>query len=158
MKKGLLLLSVFAVWSGCSLVQREPDLRTLSALEFAAATSVSIATLKGTSKAPGAFHGYQRVTNWHAADAEAGSAIAALLAETVRVDLAQARQPGERVSLHSFCFNPGYAVRLQSERGPREFLVCLECDEMYVFDDDGHMWNHPLEKAEAARLATLLGE
>lgn len=167
MRKQIPALLALAVWSGCTLDQHDPaagnfsDEANLSALEFATAQSVAVAGIKGMTKAANAFHGYRRVTEWRTPAAAATTEIAALMAGVVHADLAMERpplQPDEAVvRLHSFCFNPGYAVRPQSDRGRRDFLVCLECDEMYVLDDAGHSWQHHLDKAEAGRLATLLG-
>jgi hypothetical protein len=161
MKTRILMLLGLAVWSGCTSLRRDPDVALLEALEFGGAPLAVVAGLKGTSQSSGAFHGYNRVTDWRVVDKKTTADLAAVLAGAVRADLALARQPhkeGEAtIWFHSFCFNPGYAVRLQSERGWREFLVCLECDEIYVFDDGGHAWNHHLENTEVDKLSYLLG-
>lgn len=164
MKKRFLLIFALGVWAGCASGSRNSagsEVTNLSALEFSNASSVAIAGVKGESKAAEAFRGYRRVTAWRTPDRTTTTELAALMSEIIRGDLTAERQPlkpGEdRVRLHSFCFNPGYAVRLKSDHGSRDFLVCLECDEMYVFDDAGHLWNHHLEKIEAAKLAMLLG-
>ena len=155
MKNGFLPLLVLGIWSGCMSGGRNPEVAMLSALEFSSASSVEFAGLKGESQAKDAFHGYQRVTAWHSPDAAVTAEVATLMAGMIRGDLTLAREGGLR--LDTFCFNPGYAVRLKSNRGTREFLVCLDCEKMYVFDDAGHVWNHRLEKGELVKLATLLG-
>jgi hypothetical protein len=142
------------------MIARDPELSAFKALDFGAARTVEISTIKGPSKASEAFHGCARTSAWRSLSPAQAAEIGALVAAMIHDDLASAQplKPGEeRVWLHSFCFNPGYAVRLQTDRGRRDGLVCLECDEVELFDAWGHRWMHHLEKPMAARLAVLLG-
>lgn len=158
-RPSLLLASFVLALGGCAALREDHDVAQLRALAFDAASSVEIARVKGTTDAPAAFHGYRLTSKWHAPAANA-TELAQTLARLVRDDLAVLTKPDksgeEVVSLHSFCFDPGFALRLQTERGRRDFLVCLECDEVWISDAAGHTWQHHLEKPEADKIAALL--
>ncbi|HVS51849.1 MAG TPA: hypothetical protein VHD62_05785 [Opitutaceae bacterium] len=155
----LTLVGLALVGGGCTSLRQDRDVAQLRALAFDGASSVEVARVKGTTDEPAAFRGYRLTSSWRAAGAGA-TELARTLAALVQNDLSAATTPDaagtERVSLHSFCFNPGFALRVQTARGRRDFLVCLECDEVQIFDAAGHVWQHHLEKSEAEKLAALL--
>jgi hypothetical protein len=161
MNKFICALFLVLVVTGCVTERSVSDLATLQALDFAVVRSGEVARIKGEGGAFNAFHGYRLISGWRALEEKPRRELAAVLADLIRGDLAaelQPRQTGEElIHLHSFCFDPGYAVRLKTDRGRRDFLICLECDEVHVFDDVGHFWARHLEKPEAGKIAGFLG-
>jgi hypothetical protein len=111
----------------------------LLGIAFLEAQSASVAKIDGSSKAIDAFHGYRLTSEWRRLDANSRSEVAASLRKRVSRQIALLGSPGdEPITLTPFCFDPGYAVRLVTKEGERDFVICLKCAFLYVYDSKGH--------------------
>jgi hypothetical protein len=122
-------------------------LRAYRDVAFTTAASVAVAKLDGAERLGlrrflvRSFHRYRLVSSWKTLDASASQALARLLREQIDAQIEFYRAAGndEAVRLNSFCVpQPGFAVRLQTDRGPRDVLICLDCSDVTVFGDDPH--------------------
>ena len=104
--------------------------------------------IEGSSKASDAFHGYKLTSEWRHLDEASRTEVAAFLKKRVSKQIAVLGAPGdEPIILTPFCFDPGYAIHLVTKEGPRDFVICLKCAFLYVYDNKGHELGMDLDSA-----------
>jgi hypothetical protein len=130
-------LTSFAFATAAALVaETNADLR---GLDFSESQVASVAKIEGSSKASDAFHGYKLASEWRRLDGASRTEVAAFLKKRISKQIAMLGAPGdEPITLTPFCFDPGYAIHLVTKEGPRDFVICLKCAFLYVYDNKGH--------------------
>jgi hypothetical protein len=102
------------------------------------------------------FHGYKVLTNWLVLDPASGSGLAKLLKDTIdrSIQVYAGANGAEVVGLlMPFCIpHPGLAVRLKTDRGQRDFAICLECGIVFAYSDNGQSVEFPLEPDQINQL------
>jgi hypothetical protein len=120
----------------------------LLGLRFSDSREASVAKIEGSSKASDAFHGYKLTSAWERLDAYSRTEVSAFLRKRVSKQIALLGAPGdEPITLTPLCFDPGYAVRLTTKEGARDFVICLKCSFLYIYDDKGHELGMDLDNA-----------
>ncbi|MDB6114180.1 MAG: hypothetical protein JWQ62_1125 [Lacunisphaera sp.] len=131
---------------------------SLEAVAFAEVKSVAVAQLAGGEK--GNFHGLKLVSEWREPDKAARAELAALLRQPIAELMRASAQAGgdERVKLSPFCMpDYGYAVRLVTDKGTRDFAICLRCGQIVAYGDlktglEFSVEGDPLTRLKAAYL------
>lgn len=134
MRKFAPLFPIFCGFASCA--GAAPAFEGFEKLAFTETRSVGVSRVQGIRKDPGGFHGYKRVSEWLPLNPRAGARLGNLLQKQVAAQISLLGSGGDYSA--SACFEPGYAIRLDTNAGPRDFLVCLSCAQLYVYDGDGH--------------------
>jgi hypothetical protein len=112
----------------------------LDDLAFTAVKGASVAKLNGISLSGRGFHNYNVVSEWRILDGDSAREIGNLLRDRISQQLALLAGAGiynTGVVLAPFCFDPGYAVHLETDKGRRDFVICLKCTYIYGYDAKG---------------------
>ncbi len=116
-------------------------LKELRGIKIETVASVAVARLSQSNKPTSGgndshFHGYEVSTKWKLLGAKEAAGVVAILRDTIDPLIAAYASAGSDslVELSSLCLpHPGYAVHVVTENGFRDFAICLECGEAYVF-------------------------
>ena len=109
---------------------------------FSAVESLEVARVDGSGPSnfySPAFHRYRRLSDWNPLEPSESQSLSQILKEQIDIRAARYAGAGDEslVELNSFCiFNPGFAVRMQTDRGSRDFLICLTCGEVAVYGNN----------------------
>ena len=119
------------------------DLAAFRAVAFGNVRSASVAKLLDPKKhempeqPKNLFHGFALVSAWQTVDPDSRLGVAGILREPIQARIkAYEAVGGQEVRETSpFCLpDPGYGVHLETDQGPRDFVICLECDEVTGYD------------------------
>ncbi len=122
------------------------QLASFRAVAFGKVTSASVAKIidlrmhKLAAPNGGDFHGFAVISPWQALEPKSREALAALLRSPIDYWVMAYATAGnaELVKLSSLCLpDPGYAVHLETDRGPRDFAICLLCDDVVAYGERG---------------------
>lgn len=83
------------------------------------------------------FHRHRRVTEWRPLDGASATALGRVLQQQIASRVVAYATGGDDyvAELSSFCIpRPVYAVRLETDKGRRDFLICVDCGDVEVFD------------------------
>ena len=106
----------------------------------------------------GKFEGSNIATPWLKLDPKAATKLGQLLEKRLEEEgRLYARHDDAPISI-PLCFDPGYAIRLKTDKGSRNFVICLHCDYVYVYDDSGHELGLNLEGDFFAALVASYNE
>jgi hypothetical protein len=106
--------------------------------EFAEAKTARVAKISGTDNGNGSFHGYKVTSAWLPLDGYERTDLTDLLRKRTFEQIVVLTAPGDGpITLAPLCFEPGYAVHLETDKGPREFVICLKCSYIYEYDSKG---------------------
>jgi hypothetical protein len=168
MNKKFLFLIASLLWAavGVGLRADAPSgtkqLASFRAVAFSEVKSASVATIGETGKwikggvPPEGFHGYKVLSDWEALDPASGSGLTMLLKEPIdhSIQVYAGANGAEVVGLlMPFCIpHPGFAVRLKTDRGQRDFAICLECGIVFAYGDDGQSVEFPLDPDQLSKL------
>jgi len=140
------------VWGGASRdnADRLADFRSVA---FGEVKAVSVAKLVDHGRAN--FHGLVMTGDWLKLGVNVQVGLAGLLREPIdswiRV-YAEAKDDGI-VELQPFCVpDYGYAVRLETDKGVRDFAICLKCGHVMVYGRGKHGVAFLLEKEALVKL------
>jgi len=137
------------------------ELASFRAVAFGQVRSVSVARILDAKKhelsepPKNLFHGFALLSNWQTADPESRLQIASILRTPILwwVKAYESAGGNEVPKLSSFCVpDPGYAIHLETDQGPRDFVVCLECDSLIAYSPDQHRAEFSLEDDPLAQL------
>lgn len=135
--------------------------RAYSAVRFSTVDSLEVARLDGSSTSSfysPAFHRYRRLSNWETLEPSESQSLSELLKEQIEIRAARYAGAGDEtlVELNSFCiFNPGFAVRMQTDRGPRDFLICLTCGDIAAYGDNPDGVRFPVSEEVWSELQSI---
>jgi hypothetical protein len=110
-----------------------------SLFEFGSIKSVSVAKL-GHPKVRrfGEFQGYDLDSAWLELNAASSKKLGSLLEARLEEEAALYAGKGDITIAMPMCFDPGYAVTLVTDKGTRDFVICLHCEYVFVYDRRGH--------------------
>jgi hypothetical protein len=97
---------------------------------------VEVAKLREGEVKDADFHGFHLASDWVQVDRVSGVGLGGLLQRSVGYIIAS-RNKGELID-QALCFDPGYAVRVHTGDGIRDFAICLTCAQLYAYDQKGH--------------------
>jgi hypothetical protein len=105
---------------------------------FSEAKTARVAMISGRNSGGGSFHGYKVTSAWRPLDGYERADLTDLLRKRTLEQIAVLIAPGDGpITLAPLCFEPGYAVHLDTDKGPREFVICLKCSYIYEYDGKG---------------------
>jgi hypothetical protein len=103
--------------------------------EFSEAKSARVAKIAGRNSGEGSFHGYKVASDWHPLEGYERTDLAKILRKRTMEQIAILAAPADGpITLAPLCFEPGYAVHLDTDKGSREFVICLKCSYIYEYD------------------------
>ena len=117
-------------------LNRLDELRSIAVDQVAGVKVAKIQTAEGSKQSRGEFHGYIATSKWRELRVDDADLLLRTLTEVIDgwIDVYKKAGDEDVVELSSFCVpKPGYGIHLQTKGGSRDFAVCLECGEMYVF-------------------------
>jgi hypothetical protein len=136
-------------------------LTRLEAVGFSDVKSASVARIIAPEKhhlakqGAGAFHGYNVISNWQSVNDPSRFEVADLLKKRIDSLVNAYANAGDNgvFEPESFCIpDPGYAVHLETDKGPRDFAICLECEQVDAFGDQGKSVNFGVDAGQTATL------
>jgi hypothetical protein len=167
MKKGVLttmwlFVSTMVLASSDSTAYNHHRLEEFRSIAFSKVKSISVAKIRDSgekkSKGEGAkFHGYRVISEWRHVDERSGVVLVHTLGEILdSLIRAYAIAGGDDiVELRSFCIpHPGYAVHFESDRGARDFLICLECGQIEGYGEQKPGASFSLDSEQTEKLHT----
>jgi hypothetical protein len=101
------------------------------------------------------FHGFALVSSWQTVDPDSRLQLAAILRVSILswVKAYESAGGADVVKPSSFCLpDPGYAIHFETDQGPRDFIICLECDEITAYGANQSRAKFSLENESLAQL------
>jgi hypothetical protein len=143
---GLAILASLAVFADSDVAaDNAARFHAYQAVAFSTAKSVTVAQLDGSHRLgfgrlfAHAFHGFRLISEWKKLDAKEAEKISMVLRERIESGVrAYSPSAGDNtiIELSTFCIpKPGFAVKIETKRGAREFLICLECGDVVAFGE-----------------------
>src|SRR3954470_21028885 len=131
--------TTFALWLLCAVAataSAASEIVAYNAVAFKKVNSVSVAKLDGSQRLvfrrflKRSFHHYRLLSEWKRPDPFTSQAIAKILMQQIdeRIAIYASAGDHEVIEISSFCIpRPGFAVKLETDHGSRDFLICIEC-------------------------------
>jgi len=132
-----------------SLKTKAEVLAFLKTVSFSAVKSVRVAKIDsdyqsnpriGDHAGNPTFHNFTLVSEWREHDGASDAGLTEYLRSTIDFWLKEygRAQYGDVITINPFYADKAdYAVRLETDKGTRDFVVSLECPNVFVFDDKG---------------------
>jgi hypothetical protein len=101
------------------------------------------------------FHGFAVISNWQPVDPDSRLQLAGILRAPIAhlIKAYESAGAADVVRLSSFCLpDPGYALHFETDQGPRDFTVCLECDQIEVYGPNHRQANFSVDDEPLAQL------
>jgi hypothetical protein len=161
--KPITWLLLFGLSSGlyADAARNAAELANFRAVAFGNVRSVSVAKILDPKKHEMAeppknlFHGFALVSDWQTVDPDSRLRLAGILREPIRARLKAYESAGDAdvAELSSFCLpDPGYAIHLETDEGPRDFVICLECDDLTAYGKSQSRAHFSIENEPLATL------
>lgn len=134
---GLRRIAALALLAAClPSLRAGPFDQKFEDLAYDKVVAVRVAQVGKFDAKKGDYHRYILKSDWMTLGADSAAALGGLLQKFVAYEIS-ARKGGGITDV-SLCFDPGYAVRVETDSGPRDFLICLRCSQLYVYDEKGN--------------------
>jgi hypothetical protein len=167
-----LVAIVSALLAGANAIEATSEhnreyLSNFAAIAFSEVKSISVAQVYDTNgpilnageAAPkpvtiGDYHGYPLISKWRQVDDQSQKELARLLKRPIDFWVKTYAEAGDKDVLVnvSFCMpDYGYAMHLETNEGPRDFLICLQCGQIAAFAGN-HRADFDLKDSDLVRL------
>jgi hypothetical protein len=104
---------------------------------FTTTNAAAVAKIGHSETRYGKFEGYDIATPWLKLNREAAIKLGSLLSHRIEAEVALYAKADDAPIAFPLCFDPGYAVRLNTDKGSRYFIICLHCTYVFVYDEKG---------------------
>jgi hypothetical protein len=104
---------------------------------FASTIDATVAKIGHSESRYGKLEGYNIATPWLKLSREAANKLGSLLGHRIEAEVALYAKGDDSPIAFPLCFDPGYAVRLNTDKGARYFIICLHCSYVFVYDEKG---------------------
>ncbi len=153
---GILLLGVTSA-SGASseAAFNSEQLALFTNVVYSSVKSVKVAKLNPRVEKASRFHNVSLDSKWVDLDISSGAGLAELLKTPILfwADAYAHAGSNQVMMLMPFCVpKPGYAVHLETDKGSRDFVICLECGIVDVFGEKGKAAEFCLEDEVVSKL------